>query len=320
MLKYNLFYKYKLIFSLVVRLIIFGKKEIDMLTIDPQKVPVKKTYGLMTSAVGPRPIAFASTVNEKGEPNLAPFSFFNVFSANPPILVFSPLLRINDGSRKHTLENVQDNKEVVINIVNYNMVQQMSLASTGYGDGVNEFKKAGFSMLASEVVKPFRVKESPVQFECKVTEVKSLGAEGGAGNLIFCEVLRIHVGEDVLAEGEKIDQYKLDPVARMGGNLYSRANMGIFEIPKPQTTLGMGVDNIPEKIRTSSVLTGNDLGKLGNVENLPDADAVKDFLSENKLVDYVKESSEEKIHAIAQEYLKKEEVMNAWKILLAKNK
>jgi len=175
-------------------------------------------------------------------------------------------------------------------------------------------------MVDSEVVKPFRVKESPVQFECKVNEVKPLGEKGGAGNLVICEVLRIHVDEDILAEGEKIDQHKLDQVARMGGNLYARANMGIFEIPKPQTTLGIGVDRIPEEIRTSKVLTGNDLGKLGNIENLPNATDIRDFLSENKLVDYVKESSEEKIHAIAQEYLKKEEVMSAWKILLAKNK
>ncbi|PZW43856.1 flavin reductase (DIM6/NTAB) family NADH-FMN oxidoreductase RutF [Mesonia algae] len=291
-----------------------------MLTIDPKKVPVKKTYGLMVSAVGPRPIAFASTVNEKGEPNLAPFSFFNVFSANPPILVFSPVLRIKDDSEKHTLENVKNHKEVVINIVNYDMVQQMSLASTDYADGINEFEKTGLTMQESEVVKPFRVKESPVQFECKVNEVKPLGDKGGAGNLVICEVLRIHVSEDVLAEGEKIDQHKLDQVARMGGNLYSRANMGVFEIPKPQTTLGIGVDNIPQSIRTSTILTGNDLGKLGNVENIPDETEITEFLSENKLVDYVKESSEEKIHAIAQEYLKKEEVMSAWKILLAKNK
>jgi len=274
----------------------------------------------MVSAVGPRPIAFASTVNEKGEPNLAPFSFFNVFSANPPILVFSPVLRIKDDSEKHTLENVKNHKEVVINIVNYDMVQQMSLASTDYADGINEFEKTGLTMQESEVVKPFRVKESPVQFECKVNEVKPLGDKGGAGNLVICEVLRIHVSEDVLAEGEKIDQHKLDQVARMGGNLYSRANMGVFEIPKPQTTLGIGVDNIPQSIRTSTILTGNDLGKLGNVENIPDETEITEFLSENKLVDYVKESSEEKIHAIAQEYLKKEEVMSAWKILLAKNK
>lgn len=274
----------------------------------------------MVSAVGPRPIAFASTVNEKGEPNLAPFSFFNVFSANPPILVFSPVLRIKDDSEKHTLENVKNHKEVVINIVNYDMVQQMSLASTDYADGINEFEKTGLTMQESEVVKPFRVKESPVQFECKVNEVKPLGDKGGAGNLVICEVLRIHVSEDVLAEGEKIDQHKLDQVARMGGNLYSRANMGVFEIPKPQTTLGIGVDNIPQSIRTSTILTGNDLGKLGNVENIPNVTEITEFLSENKLVDYVKESSEEKIHAIAQEYLKKEEVMSAWKILLAKNK
>lgn len=291
-----------------------------MLTIDPKDIATQKLYGLMVSTVGPRPIAFASTMNAEGKPNLAPFSFFNMMSANPPILVFSPVLKISDKSSKHTLQNVEQNKEVVINVVNYDIVQQMSLASTAYAEGVNEFEKAGLTMQDAEMVKPFRVKESPVQFECKVTQIVTLGEEGGAGHLVCCEVLKMHIADEVLDENNKIDQFKLDQVSRMGGNLYSRANKGIFEIPKPISSRGMGVDALPESIRESSVLTGNDLGKLGTLEAIPEEKEVEEFLSENKLKEYVSESSLEKIHAIAQEYLKKEEVLNAWKILLAKSK
>ncbi len=289
-----------------------------MLSINPKELATQKLYGLMVSSVGPRPIAFASTINENGEANLSPFSFFNMMSANPPILVFSPLLKISDTSSKHTLQNAEATKEVVINIVNYDIVQQMSLSSTAYAKGVNEFEKAGLTMQESELVKPFRVKESPVQFECKVTQIVKLGEEGGAGNMVVCEVVKMHIAEDILDENEKIDQFKLDQVARMGGGLYSRANQGIFEIPKPISTMGMGVDQLPENIKTSSILTGNDLGKLATLENVPSENEVKEFIEENKLKEYVSESSSEKIHAIAQEYLKKEEVLNAWKILLAK--
>lgn len=289
-----------------------------MLSINPKDVITQKLYGLMVSSVGPRPIAFASTISEGGEPNLSPFSFFNMMSADPPILVFSPLLKISDTSSKHTLQNAETTKEVVINIVNYDIVQQMSLSSTAYGKGVNEFEKAGLTMQKSELVKPFRVKESPVQFECKVNQIVKLGQAGGAGNMIVCEVVKMHIAEDILDENQKIDQFKLDQVARMGGNLYSRANKGIFEIPKPLSAIGMGVDQLPENIRNSSILTGNDLGKLATLENIPSEKEVKEFIEENKLKDYVSESSSEKIHAIAQEYLKKEEVLNAWKILLAK--
>jgi len=291
-----------------------------MLTIDPQNVAVQKLYGLMVSSVGPRPIAFASTVDKEGKPNLAPFSFFNMMSANPPILVFSPVLKISDSASKHTLQNAEATKEVVINVVNYNIVQQMSLASTAYDKGVNEFEKSGLSMQDSEVVKPFRVKEAPVQFECKVNQIVTLGQEGGAGNLIICEVLKMHIDEAILDEDEKIDQFKLDQVARMGGNLYSRANKGIFEIPKPVSAIGMGVDSLPSGIKNSKVLTGNDLGKLATLEKFPSTEEVKTFIEENKLKEYIGESSSEKIHAIAQEYLKKEEVQNAWNILLANNK
>ena len=291
-----------------------------MLTINPQDVTTQKLYGLMVSTVGPRPIAFASTVNTDGEPNLSPFSFFNMMSANPPVLVFSPVLKISDKASKHTLQNAEATKEVVINVVNYDIVQQMSLSSTAYAQGVNEFEKAGLTMLASDIVKPFRVKESPVQFECKVTQIVTLGEEGGSGNLVVCEVVKMHISEEILDSNQKIDQHKLDLVSRKGGNLFSRANMGIFEIPKPISAMGMGVDLLPEEIKSSSVLTGNDLGKLGTVENKPTQEEIEIFLKENKLTEYISESSSDKIHATAQEYLKKEEVMNAWKILLAKNK
>ena len=291
-----------------------------MLTIDPNEIATQKLYGLMTSSVGPRPIAFASTVNAEGEPNLAPFSFFNMMSANPPVLVFSPVLKISDKSSKHTLQNAEKTREVVINVVNYDIVQQMSLSSTAYAEGVNEFEKAGLTMQTSDLVKPFRVKESPVQFECKVTQIVKLGEEGGAGNLVCCEVLKMHINEEVLDDDHKIDQFKLDQVSRMGGNLYSRANKGIFEIPKPISSMGMGVDALPDSIRNSAILTGNDLGKLGTLETVPEDQEIEKFITENKLKEYISESSSEKIHAIAQEYLKKEEVLNAWKILLAKSK
>ena len=216
----------------------------SMITIDPKSIATAKLQGYLQGSVGPRPIAFASTMDAQGNPNLSPFSFFNVFSANPPILVFSPARRVRDNSIKHTLINVEATGEVVINVVNYDMVQQTSLASTEYGEGVDEFLKSGFTPIASEVVMPFRVKESPVQFECKVTQIIALGTEGGAGNLILCEVVRIHIDENILDENGGIDQHKIDLVSRLGGNWYSRSNQGLFEVPKPLTTLGIGVDAI----------------------------------------------------------------------------
>ncbi len=208
-------------------------------------------------------------LNKNGIPNLSPFSFFNVFSANPPILIFSPARRVRDNTTKHTLENAEATKEVVINVVNYDMVHQMSLSSTEYPEDVNEFEKAGFTMLDSDIVKPFRVAESPVQFECKVNDIIKLGKEGGAGNLIICEVVKLHISSDILNKDESINQEKLDLVARAGGNYYSRAKTGFFEIPKPLSSLGIGVDSLPEHVRNSMILTGNDLGMLGNVEALP---------------------------------------------------
>jgi len=233
-----------------------------MLSIDPKNIPVAELHSYLLGAVAPRPIAFASTVDKKGRPNLSPFSFFNVFSANPPILIFSPARRVRNNTVKHTLENVLETKEVVINIVNYNMVQQMSLASTEYALGVDEFLKSGLTKLKSTVVKPFRVKESPVQLECKVTEVIALGNKGGAGNLVICEVLKLHIDKAILDVNGAIDQYKIDLVARMGGSYYTRAKQGFFEIPKPLSSLGIGVDALPESIRNSTILSGNDLGLL----------------------------------------------------------
>ncbi|MEQ9022042.1 MAG: flavin reductase family protein, partial [Pseudomonadales bacterium] len=248
------------------------------MTIDPKEIPVPQLHGHLLGAVAPRPIAFASTVDKDGNVNLSPFSFFNVFSANPPVMIFSPARRGRDNTTKHTLENVKEHAEVVVNIVSYAMVQQMSLSSTEYAKGVNEFTKAGFTEVKSERVKPPRVKEAPVSFECKVIEVKSLGEQGGAGQLVICEVLLMHIADRVLGEDGKIDPNKIDLVSRMGGNWYARASGdAIFEVAKPLTTMGIGVDQIPDQIRTSTVLTGNHLGMLGNVEALPTEEEVNDF-------------------------------------------
>lgn len=288
-----------------------------MLSIDPKQVSVAKFHGLMLGAVGPRPIAFASTVDRDGKPNLSPFSFFNVFSANPPILIFSPARRVRDNTVKHTLLNVKAVEEVVINIVNYELVQQASLSSTEYPEGVNEFEKAGLTMLPSELVKPFRVAESPVQFECLVREVVSLGEEGGAGNLVVAEVVRMHLDENLLDQEGKIDQARIDLVARMGGNWYTRAKMGMFEVPKPLSTLGIGVDGLPQEIRNSRVLTGNDLGILGNIEQLPAAEQVADYMDAHpEIVPLDVESR----HHLAKKYIEKNNPGEAWKILMAKKK
>jgi len=289
-----------------------------MKSINPKDLTTVEIQGYLQSAVGPRPIAFASTMDKNGNPNLSPFSFFNVFSANPPILVFSPARRVRDNTIKHTLINCQETKEVVINIVDYNIVHQMSLSSTEYSDGVNEFLKAGLTMQKSDVVKPFRVKESPVHFECKVNDVIALGQEGGAGNLIICEVVRFHVSENILDEQGKINQEKLDLVSRMGGNWYSRANAGLFEIPKPLTSLGIGVDNIPEIIRKSLIFDGNDLGMLGNVERLPNSEEINTFVHNNIDIKGILSSGDEAhIQQKAKVLLAQSKVDEAWKLLLA---
>ena len=290
-----------------------------IISIDPKEISTQELHGYLLGAIGPRPIAFASTIDKKGRPNLSPYSFFNVFSANPPILIFSPARRVRDNTTKHTLANVETVKEVVINVVNFDMVQQMSLSSTEYPEGVNEFLKAGLTMVKSDLVQPFRVAESPVQFECKVTKIEPLGKEGGAGNLIFSEVLKIHIDAAILNETGNIDPIMIDLVARMGGNWYARANKGLFEVPKPLSSLGIGVDAIPEKIRLSRVLTGNDLGMLGNVATLPTTAEIKEFINSNKeLRTLVSLNDVDLLHRSAQEYINRNEVNLAWKLLLAK--
>ena len=290
-----------------------------MISIDPKEIAPAKLQGYLQSAIAPRPIAFASTVDANGNPNLSPFSFFNVFSSNPPILVFSPARRVRNNTIKHTLINCQTTKEVVINIVDYAMVQQMSLSSTEYADGVNEFDKSGFLMLKSDVVKPFRVAESPVQFECKVNDIIALGTEGGAGNLIICEVVKIHISETILDDNGMIDQQKIDLVSRLGGNWYSRAIDGLFEVEKPLSTLGIGVDSIPEFIRESAFFDGNDLGKLGNIEIIPNEQEITIFVKENFAVKGVLSSDDEdNKHKLAKEYLDNNDALSAWKVLLAK--
>ncbi|MEM5563668.1 flavin reductase family protein [Psychroserpens sp. AS72] len=289
-----------------------------MASFNPKDISTGKLHGYLLSAVAPRPIAFASTLDADGNPNLSPFSFFNVFSANPPILIFSPARRVRDNTTKHTLENVEVTKEVVINVVNYDIVQQMSLSSTEYAQGVNEFDKAGLTMLSSEIVKPFRVAESPVQFECKVNEIVHLGTEGGAGNLVICEVVKLHIADEVLDENDVINQNKLDLVARAGGSYYSRANKGFFEIPKPLSTLGIGVDNMPEEVKNSMVLTGNDIGMLANVEGLPNQSEIDEFINNvSERYPNIKEKSHHEKHKIARNYLSYGDVDSAWKLLLS---
>lgn len=290
-----------------------------MLTIDPKEVSTAKLQGYLQSAIGPRPIAFASTLDKNGKPNLSPFSFFNIFSANPPVLVFSPARRVRDNSVKHTLLNCEATGQVVINVVNFEIVQQMSLSSTEYAEGVNEFLKSGLTPIPSEIVKPYRVAESPVQFECKVIEIIALGKEGGAGNMIVCEVLKMHINEAVLDDNGVIDPVKIDLVARLGGNWYSRAKDGLFVVEKPLATLGIGVDVIPNFIKESHVFNGNDLGKLGNVEALPTEEEITIFVKQNFEVKGVLSADDEvKKHQLAKEYLDKNEVLTAWKVLLAK--
>lgn len=252
-------------------------------SIDPNTLPVAELHQLLLSAVAPRPIALASTIDSDGHVNLSPFSFFNVFSANPPILIFSPARRGRDNTTKHTYENVKINPEVVINIVNHDIVEQMSLSSTEYERGVNEFVKAGFTQVPSEIVRPPRVGEAPVSFECSVNDVVALGDQGGAGNLVICKVERIHVHTKYLNEAGKLDTAKLDLVARMGESWYCRASGdALFEIPKPTFNKGIGVDQLPQHVLKSTILNGNHLGRLGNLEHLPAP----------KHIEEIKESSE----------------------------
>ncbi len=296
-----------------------------MLTFNPQEITVQRLHQLLLGSIGPRPIAFASTMNAAGQANLAPFSFFNVFSANPPILIFSPARSGRTNETKDTYKNVKELPEVVINVVNFDMVHQMSLASSPYSPEISEFEKSGLTPIPSETIRPFRVAEAPVQFECRVNEVKELGHEGGAGNLIICEVLRMHVREDLIDEKGLIDQHKIDLVSRMGGDWYCRADVNsMFEIKKPITTCGIGFDTLPSDIKNSRVLSGNDLGQLAGIENLPNETDVNEYklieLSElfvsleNDAVEL-----EKQLHQKAKVLLSENKLEEAWLTLLAFN-
>jgi flavin reductase (DIM6/NTAB) family NADH-FMN oxidoreductase RutF len=287
-----------------------------MITIDPKSIPVSKLQGYLQGTISPRPIAFVSSVDSDGLVNLSPFSFFNMFSMNPPILIFSPSRRVRDNNTKHTLQNVLQVPEVVINIVSYEMVEKASLASCDFPKGTNEFVKAGFTELASIKVKPPRVAESPVSFECRVNQVIPLGSEGGAGNLVICEVVLMHAKEEIFDSEGKIDPHKVDAVARMGGDYYCRAfGENIFMVPKPNEKIGIGFDKIPDHVKNSKVLTGNDLGRLGNIEKLPDPESVRIFKSNSDWL-IASKNGDEAIHLLAQQYLREGRVEDAWKVLL----
>lgn len=296
-----------------------------MLSLDPKELTVQRLHQLLLGAVGPRPIAFASTIDESGRPNLAPFSFFNVFSANPPILVFSPARSGRTGQSKDTFNNAKAIPEVVINVVNYPMVHQMSLASSPYAPGVDEFVKAGFTPIASDKIKPFRVAEAPVQFECKIQQIIELGQDGGAGNLIICEVVQLHIQEDLLTENGLIDQHKIDLVARMGADWYCHANsQSMFEIKKPITTCGIGYDALPQDIKSSQILSANNLGQLAGIEVLPNETDVNEYklleLSTLFLeLEHDAAALEQALHKRAQELLTANQLEEAWLTLLSFN-
>ncbi len=276
-------------------------------SIDVKTAETKEIYQYLSNAITPRPIAFVSTINSKGNKNLSPFSFFNVFSVNPPVLIFSPVRRVRDNTSKHTLENVKEIKECVISLVTEEMGQQVSLASCDFKEGVNEFEKAGFTELASDIIKPSRIKESPVNFECKVTDIIELGKEGGAGNLVLCEVLKIHVDNSVLDENNIIDPLKLKIISRHGKNWYGKTiEDSLYEIVKPISKIGMGIDQLPNTIKTSNILTGNDLAILASAESIPKKENF--ILRDNK-------NTLEK-HILAKDFLKEGKIKEAWQILL----
>jgi flavin reductase (DIM6/NTAB) family NADH-FMN oxidoreductase RutF len=295
-----------------------------MKTIGPKDLPLAEFHNTLLTAIAPRPICFASTIDEAGNPNLSPFSFFNIFGSNPTRFIFSPARRVRDNTIKHTLENAFATKEVVINVVNYAMVQQMSLASCEYPKGINEFEKAGFTMVPSLHVKPFRVKESPVQIECKIVDIQETGTEGGAGNLIIAEMICMHISPEVLTADGKINQHQLDVVGRLGSDWYVRASgSALFEVAKPARNLGIGFDQLPLGIKNSKFLTGNDLGMLANCEQLPDLDSVAIFQRMNKELSKIlaqeitKEEKSELLHKLAHQILLEAKVLEAWKILLS---
>lgn len=295
-----------------------------MLSLNPSDLTTAELQSYLQYAIAPRPICFVSTIDKEGRVNLSPFSFFNMFSTNPPVCVFSPARRVRDNTTKHSLENVIEVPECVINIVNYGMVRQTSLASVEYPKGVNEFIKAGFTELKSELVKPPRVAESPVQMECLIKEVIHLGENAGAGNLVIAVIKRIHIKEQILDSSGRIDQVKIDLVARLGGDWYCRVTEeNLFQVEKPVRTLGIGVDTIPSAIRNSDILSGNNLGQLGNVEALPSDDEIAQFQSDPELKQILDATigdttnRERELHQYARKLLEEGRVAEAWKALLS---
>ncbi|WP_410219967.1 flavin reductase family protein [Pedobacter sp.] len=294
-----------------------------MLSLDCKDLSPVQLQNYLQYAIAPRPICFASTIDTVGNVNLSPFSFFNLMGSNPPVCVFSPARRVRDNTTKHTLENVLAVKECVINIVNYAMVQQTSLASTEYAKGINEFEKAGFTMLKSDLVKPPRVAEAPVQLECVINDVIALGEQNGAGNLVIAEIKRIHIKEEILDADGKIDQQKIDLVARLGGDWYCRVTAeSLFKVAKPLATLGIGIDKLPHNVRNSKVLSGNDLGMLGNVEHLPTAEEIEAIRYQVNVKDILdatigdESNRERELHELAKLFLKEGNVVDALKVVL----
>ncbi len=290
-----------------------------MLTINPDSIPHQKLHSYLLGSIAPRPIAFASTIDSNGNPNLSPFSFFNVFGVNPTTLIFSPSRRGRDGSVKNTLENVKAVPEVVINVVTFDMVNQASLASTEYPAGVDEFLKAGFTKLDSELIRPYRVKESPVQMECRVRQIIETGDGGGAANLVICDILLLHVNEDVLSDDGMIDQHKLKLVGRLGKNFYVKAfGEALFEVEKPLQTLGIGIDALPENIRFSKFLTGNELGQLGNVEKLPGEEEISGMNDDPGIRELMETTCDfrSELFRLAKTYLEAGHAYEALKILM----
>lgn len=305
----------------MLRLPASAVKSNTMLTLNLKELKPADVQNYLQHAIAPRPICFASTIDKSGNVNLSPFSFFNLFSSNPPIVIFSPARRVRDNTTKHTLQNVEEVAQVVINMVDYDMVQQTSLASCEYPKGTNEFIKAGFTEEKATLVAPPMVKESKIKLECNVIEVKTLGTEGGAGNLVICEVLCMHIDESILDENNKIDQTKLQLVARLGGDWYCRVDeSNLFKVAKPNIKLGIGIDSLPDSIRNSQILTGNDLGLLANVHEMPFVDPAFNDEKLKNIIQYFSINPNEmdkELHRYAKELLNAGKVTEAWQVLLA---
>ncbi|MHA4843169.1 flavin reductase family protein [Flavitalea antarctica] len=295
--------------------------KVSSMTIDMTDLPLSRLQQYLQHAIAPRPICFASTIDLNGNVNLSPYSFFNLFSINPPIVIFSPLRRIRNNQTKHTLDNVREVPEVVINIVDYDMVQQMSLASCEFPKGTNEFIKAGFTSEPATLVRPPMVKESRVKFECRVNEIREMGTEGGAGVIILCQVVRIHIDDRILDENQMIDQQKLNLVARLGGDWYCKVDpTNLFKVPKPNTQIGIGIDQLPESVRNSRILTGNNLAQLANVSEMPliqpsfEDDTLKNIIQYYSINP---EEMESELHLYAKQLLEKGQLEAAWQVLLS---